>query len=277
MIAAGGCEGIFAGPLPEHAAGGSTGESSALDSVGDPPFTTGEGGESDAVDDSGAGEAEADLDGGPRLDLGSDTSGTPPPPHNGGDCCAAAKGIGCADPVVEDCVCAVDPACCESGWDELCAVHVEQLGCGGCIGTTGTRDTGQDCCLAHGEPGCIDVEIAACVCASDPYCCMVGWDQVCVDQVIELGCDDCIEPFVPVDYECCVDHVDPGCDDLDVMTCVCEQDEFCCVTMWDVICVNEVEGLDCGVCSDQAGTGESDELASTGDGLETGASSSSGT
>lgn len=270
VVSIGGCEAIFSGPLHENAGGESTG-AQELDSGGDQNLTS--GGDTGPADDTAAGEV--DVDGGSVFfDLGGDTSGTPPPAHNDGDCCTAAKGIGCADEMVEACVCDVDPACCEKGWDELCVVRVEQLGCGGCtVGPTGTRDSAQDCCLPHDEPGCIDMDIAACVCTSDPFCCMVGWDQLCVDKVVELGCDDCIEPLGPVDLDCCVEHQEPGCDDPDVMACVCEQDAFCCDTAWDGLCVGEVDGLLCGECYPQGTTGDASMTGESG-GTDPGTSSS---
>ncbi|MBX7080257.1 MAG: hypothetical protein K1X88_13765 [Nannocystaceae bacterium] len=39
----------------------------------------------------------------------------------GGDCCIAHDGTGCAVPEIEDCVCAIDGFCCDTGWDDLCA------------------------------------------------------------------------------------------------------------------------------------------------------------
>ncbi len=47
------------------------------------------------------------------------------------DCCEVGV-AGCADPVVRDCVCAVDPFCCEFAWDQACLEAVEDLGCGDC-------------------------------------------------------------------------------------------------------------------------------------------------
>jgi hypothetical protein len=51
---------------------------------------------------------------------------------DGADCCEANAVGGCADPVVEACVCAEDSFCCEAGWDALCASFVEAAGCGEC-------------------------------------------------------------------------------------------------------------------------------------------------
>lgn len=50
------------------------------------------------------------------------------PPHG----CCEAGAPGCDDPVVRDCVCAIDPFCCEVAWDEQCIALVDSLGCGQC-------------------------------------------------------------------------------------------------------------------------------------------------
>jgi len=49
-------------------------------------------------------------------------------------------GPGCNDPVIEACVCAIDPYCCDTAWDEQCVEEVETLLCGDCGG-------GPDCQL----------------------------------------------------------------------------------------------------------------------------------
>ncbi len=61
-------------------------------------------------------------------------------------------------------------------------------GAGGFGGTGGGTN---DCCSAHDSPGCFDPAITACVCAVDPFCCNVQWDQLCVDEVTSLGCGSC--------------------------------------------------------------------------------------
>ena len=57
---------------------------------------------------------------------------------SGGDCCTAHAAPGCDDAVCEADVCAVDPSCCVSGWDEVCRAQALALcsvcGAGGCPG-----------------------------------------------------------------------------------------------------------------------------------------------
>lgn len=47
------------------------------------------------------------------------------------DCCEAGA-AGCADQVVQDCVCLIDPFCCEVEWDAQCVAEVQDFGCGDC-------------------------------------------------------------------------------------------------------------------------------------------------
>jgi len=54
------------------------------------------------------------------------------------DCCEAG-GPGCDDPVVESCVCAQDPYCCDTAWDEQCVSEVDSFGCGNCGGGCDTE------------------------------------------------------------------------------------------------------------------------------------------
>ncbi len=146
-----------------------------------------DGGEGVHFDIGGAGER-----GGSSSDSGATADPPDPPPANDGDCCVPADGTGCGDAVLAACVCADDPYCCDTAWDELCIAEVDSLGCGACgaIGPAGFGVFGE-CCAAHEEAGCTDETIASCVCATDPYCCMVVWDQVCVDEIAQYGCGDC--------------------------------------------------------------------------------------
>ncbi|MFH1417764.1 MAG: hypothetical protein ABII12_05685 [Planctomycetota bacterium] len=54
------------------------------------------------------------------------------------DCCEVG-GPGCDDPVIESCVCALDPYCCDSAWDEFCVSEVDSFGCGNCGGGCDTE------------------------------------------------------------------------------------------------------------------------------------------
>ncbi len=46
--------------------------------------------------------------------------------------CCEVGDPGCADIIVQDCVCAIDSFCCEEQWDELCVIAAEFYECGDC-------------------------------------------------------------------------------------------------------------------------------------------------
>ncbi len=99
-------------------------------------------------------------------------------------------------------------------------------------------------CCNTGEPGCIDPAIEAAVCAADSYCCSVSWDSLCVREVAEVAGDNCNCCFQSPEAEGCFE---PAVGNA-VSDCVCASDSYCCEFIWDGICVEEVEGLGCGVC-----------------------------
>ncbi len=49
-----------------------------------------------------------------------------------GDCCEAHDNPGCDDDEIEACVCAMDIACCNAEWDQICVDQVAELRCGMC-------------------------------------------------------------------------------------------------------------------------------------------------
>lgn len=48
---------------------------------------------------------------------------------------------------------------------------------------------------------------------------------------------------------CCVPHAGAGCEDAEVESCVCAEDDYCCEATWDQGCVNAVIDRGCGTCS----------------------------
>lgn len=99
------------------------------------------------------------------------------------DCCTTG-GSACSDLVVSECVCEVDPYCCNVAWDSICVSEVDSLGCGTCAEEIA-------CCESSPLPGCEDSSTASCVCDADPYCCGNQWDATCVSLVESLGCGSC--------------------------------------------------------------------------------------
>jgi hypothetical protein len=133
-------------------------------------------------------------------EVGGGSEGGPDP--LGGDCCVAAMQPGCIDRAVAECVCAQDPFCCETQWDQQCVDSVDALGCGACGGgapnpggTEGGDEGGAGgaCCAPTGQPGCGDPIVEACICGDvgDVYCCIGEWDEQCAMEVVEYGCAAC--------------------------------------------------------------------------------------
>ncbi|MGM0576053.1 MAG: hypothetical protein ACQEXJ_10025 [Myxococcota bacterium] len=126
-----------------------------------------------------------------------------------GECCASADQPGCSAPVVETCVCDMDPFCCTSAWDGYCTAEAADFcgadcpepvcgdgactpgeTCDGCPGDCGACPPAP-CCEAHGYLGCDDPAVEACVCDADAYCCDTAWDSICVgiaSDTCEAGC-----------------------------------------------------------------------------------------
>lgn len=90
-------------------------------------------------------------------------------------CCLAVCEPGCD---VTDCcqsVCEIDPFCCLTDWDDVCADSVEEV-CGlfeACVDARGT------CFAEHEAPGCTDQTCCNDVCSIDRICCTDTWDDVC--------------------------------------------------------------------------------------------------
>ena len=120
------------------------------------------------------------------------------------DCCSISPFPGCSDDAVSQCVCDMDPFCCEVAFDTLCAM--ESIGeCGAeCLGPG-------NCCETTSEPGCNIPEVNSCVCATDPQCCMQSYDELCITQAqaeCELMCE-----MPPPESDCCSASQSPGCTD----------------------------------------------------------------
>ena len=146
-----------------------------------------------------------------------------------------------------------------------------------CMGVCGNQ--GGDCCSpTPGTPGCLDATCCNAVCAIDPFCCNVEWDQICADEA-EMLCPPCFPPpcfldcapgstpenepncGLPEDTvnggcnspsapsNCCVAHAGPGCDDATCQATVCAVDPFCCNVEWDGICAGEAQSMCGDLCS----------------------------
>lgn len=202
-----------------------------------------------------------------------------------GSCCTAHATPGCNDPDVQNCVCGMNPTCCDTAWSDDCASMADL--CGSCSGS---------CCEPNGSPGCEDAAVEQCVCAQDSFCCDAYWDDICVTEVQDFGCGTCSTlpgcgdgfcadgedcnscpadcgtcsvdcgngtcqsslgencyscpadcGYCPGAYSCCTAHPDPGCIDDVVESCVCDFAPWCCDGTWDETCV-KMAG-ECGSCT----------------------------
>jgi hypothetical protein len=138
----------------------------------------------------------------------------------------------CNDRDCCDLVCELDPFCCSTSWDSICANEATlfpQCPCFQCPKSDHN-------CFTEGVAGCTDPACCETVCAIDPFCCTNSWDGLCVSEAIDL-CDGCGDPNA---NECCEASPNdtPFCNERDCCEVVCAADPFCCNTEWDSICAN---------------------------------------
>ncbi len=117
----------------------------------------------------------------------------------------------------------------------------------------------ESCTDVHTTPGCSDPLCCAAICANDPFCCDVFWDQQCVDQF----CPECVggadgPQSCPGCGDCFETNSTPGCGIEDCCSKVCEADSLCCHPEfgWDNVCV----GLALDLCLEECpGDGPCDQ------------------
>ena len=100
------------------------------------------------------------------------------PPH---DACTPGT-AGTLEPEVEACVCDYDAYCCDVEWDAVCVFRASlscEVECGLVI-PCGFESGGGQCGTPHGDLGCTHGLCCTYVCETDPYCCLVAWDDSCV-------------------------------------------------------------------------------------------------
>ncbi|HMN96138.1 MAG TPA: S8 family serine peptidase [Phycisphaerales bacterium] len=92
-----------------------------------------------------------------------------------GNCYASNGSPGCSNDSCCMSVCPLDPFCCNTTWDGLCASLAVSL-CAGC-GSSGAGS----CFTANGSAGCQSSACCSSICASDPFCCNTTWDTICAN------------------------------------------------------------------------------------------------
>lgn len=187
----------------------------------------------------------------------------------GSDSCAhsVCTTDGPLDPNCSTCVknvCSFDPFCCQVAWDSICVAEAQQTcgavctvcGNGVCEPGETTASCPQDCKPACAHDVCdagvpLDPACDTCVgdvCTTDPFCCTVFWDRVCVEEantVCGKTCADCSHDACNVGGP-----LADNCSACAASTCT--KDPFCCQTEWDSRCVQEAAdgcGLSCTVCT----------------------------
>ena len=178
-----------------------------------------------------------------------------------GSCCYKNSTPYCRDAECCQLVCGYDAYCCDVRWDELCATLAtagcetlsEQCGCGpktivfGPIGRSCFEP--RDPVKAQYPAGCEDAGCCNTVCAVDPFCCEVLWDQVCADGAETL----CAQAFPLCGQilagSCFVPRDNPYCDDESCCESVCLVDPLCCNDAWDEDCVGLAREV-CTECGD---------------------------
>jgi hypothetical protein len=146
-------------------------------------------------------------------------------PHDGqgvhpNDCCLFHQTPGCDDAEIEACVCAFDPFCCTVAWDGFCiseAISDCGLNCGLNDLRDKVKDDGGD--AGYGDDGHDDD-------GHDDD----GHDDDGHEDGKEDDDQDCFD-------DCCTPSADPGCENSEIEQCVCAFDSFCCIFLWDWLCV----------------------------------------
>jgi hypothetical protein len=109
---------------------------------------------------------------------------------------------GCNNAGIEACVCAIDPSCCDAGWDDACVEQVHALGCGVCPGGTSTTSTststsvgtvstststtgGHDACVPAPDDDACDACTKA-SCCEEVAACYANPDCVCLVECVQV-------------------------------------------------------------------------------------------
>ncbi len=144
-----------------------------------------------------------------------------------GNCYVANGTPGCDDIGCCRIVCEQAPNCCEIAWDEACKAMANDI-CGDC----GVLAAG-NCYEANGTPGCQNADCCRVICALDPTCCEIAWDELCRQAAADV-CGDCGDAGAG---SCYAGNGTPGCNDADCCAIVCAIDPVCCNIAWENNCI----------------------------------------
>jgi hypothetical protein len=187
----------------------------------------------------------------------------PPPscPNATNACNVASSAPGCSNKACCATVCAADPFCCATAWDDVCVNQAATLCSAPVLCPNGVCDAGETnatcpadcpvtpppscpnatnaCTATSGAPGCSDKACCAKVCALDPFCCATSWDSACVGAVGAQCGGQANVPGCPGTGSCTTAKTTKGCSNTACCNLVCTADSFCCQTQWDSICAQQ--------------------------------------
>ena len=173
-----------------------------------------------------------------------------------GDCCVANGTPGCSQDACCALVCAQDPVCCATVWDDTC-VEIARRECPLLCPSVACPGEG-DCCREGSGPGCNDAECCGLVCADDAQCCDGLWDQRCAARATALCADLCDPSPCPGEGDCCAANATPGCDTDSCCVAVCDRDPDCCAVVWDETCASLAATACPELCDSDSCPGEGD-------------------
>lgn len=164
----------------------------------------------------------------------------------GPGCYSGANCRACGDRGCASAVCAYRASCCTTLWDAECAALANAV----CINKE-PCPTDASCNTINRGPGCDDPSCCNAVCALDPHCCTVRWDNPCV-QTARTICAPESGWSCPCSGGCFEAKSSPGCNDSSCCAAVCRVSPACCTLMWDTDCVRIARDLCCGMglCGD---------------------------
>jgi hypothetical protein len=164
----------------------------------------------------------------------------------GSNCCINNGMMGCDDAVCEAAICGLDPYCCDTEWDDLCAAAA-----------TGVDGNGNECAVCplpmcgndvieFGE-ACEAADLLGEDCASLGF---MGGVLACAADCTAYDTSGCM---AGPPSNCCINNGMMGCDNAVCEAAICGLDAYCCDTEWDDICAAAATGVDgegneCAVC-----------------------------
>ncbi|MBM4111725.1 MAG: VCBS repeat-containing protein, partial [Phycisphaerae bacterium] len=107
---------------------------------------------------------------------------------------------------------------------------------GSLAGACGPGDgTAGRCDETHATAGCYTTACCEAVCAIVPECCVLAWDQACVD----VAGQECDGLYCPAPGSCNIAHDAGGCSDEACCARSVRLDGWCGAALWDQACVND--------------------------------------